>query len=150
MCFHCEQGNTQHHIPTVSRVLVSTIEGVHCTACGSGLTNQQAAGLSPHYCFGRYIMINSNPKWEPKPEGYHRKEIRRGVFGELSKIREELDELEDAAEQNVRVMVGCELSDLYGALRAYADRQGFTMVDLEKMADISKKVFESGYRKSKN
>lgn len=82
--------------------------------------------------------------------GYHKRRIERGVFGEISKIREELEELEDAAEQEVKVMVGSELSDLYGALREYANKQGFTMLDLEKMADISKQVFESGYRKSRD
>lgn len=84
------------------------------------------------------------------PAGYHQREIPRGIFGEISKIREELEELEDAAEQGVGIMVGCELSDLYGALRAYADSLGYRMADLEKMADVSKRVFESGHRKSRD
>ena len=82
--------------------------------------------------------------------GYHRREIKRGEFGELSKIREELEELEDAVEQGVYLMVGIELSDLYGALRGYALKHGFNLVDLVDMADVSKRVFESGYRKSRD
>jgi len=78
--------------------------------------------------------------------GYHKREIPHGVFGEIGKIREELEELEDAYEQGIRIMVGCELSDLYGALEEFAIRNGYTIEDLRKMAEISRHVFESGYR----
>ena len=36
--------------------------------------------------------------------GYHLRAIRKGKLGEVSKIREELEELEDATEQGVRIM----------------------------------------------
>jgi hypothetical protein len=78
--------------------------------------------------------------------GYHRREIPRGVYGEISKIREELEELEDAQEQGVRIMVGCELSDLYGALEEFAVRNGYTMMDLKEMARLTRQAFELGYR----
>jgi hypothetical protein len=78
--------------------------------------------------------------------GYHKREIPRGVFGEVSKIREELEELEDALEQGNRIMAWCELCDIYGALEEYAKRKGCTMEDLQKMSDITREVFESGYR----
>lgn len=79
--------------------------------------------------------------------GYHKREIKRGAFGEISKIREELDELEDALEQDVRIMVGVELSDLYGALQEFADRQGYQMEDLRKMSRVTNRAFALGYRK---
>lgn len=61
-----------------------------------------------------------------------------------------MEELEDAAEQGVGIMVGCELADLYGALRAYAGSLGYRITDLERMADVSKRVFESGHRKARD
>ena len=47
--------------------------------------------------------------------GYHLQEIEKGEIGELSKIKEEIAELEDALEQNSKIMALIELSDLYGA-----------------------------------
>ena len=79
--------------------------------------------------------------------GYHRRQIARGIFGETSKIREELEELEDAEEQGVRVMGGCELADLYGALEARARREGLSMEDLAKMSALTAHVFKTGYRR---
>jgi hypothetical protein len=38
--------------------------------------------------------------------GYHKRDITPGVFGEISKIREELEELEDAYERGICIMVG--------------------------------------------
>jgi len=55
--------------------------------------------------------------------GYHEADIPRGVFGERSKIEEELAELIDAERQGVRIMAMCELSDLFGALVEYASRK---------------------------
>lgn len=124
-----------------------------CLRCTKSLTESQAYGYYPHWCGDKYVfivLIDINTPVEPAEppsRGYHRKDIERGVYGEISKVREELEELEDAAQQGVRVMIGVELSDLYGALRAYADQAGFTMSDLEKMADVTKRVFESGHRK---
>jgi len=69
MCFHCEQGNPQHHIPTESRRLWITGElHFRCYECGKDLTDDQARGKSPHRCewtrsaqytksAARYIMI---------------------------------------------------------------------------------------------
>lgn len=78
--------------------------------------------------------------------GYHVREIPPGVFGEISKIREELEELEDAHAQGVRIMELCELSDLYGAIEAYAQTLGVTMEDLRAMNDRTKKAFHDGTR----
>lgn len=79
--------------------------------------------------------------------GYHQRNIKKGVIGEISKIREELEELEDAQEQGVKIMIACELSDLFGALEAFAETQGLTMSDLEKMSNLTRSAFREGHRK---
>jgi hypothetical protein len=78
--------------------------------------------------------------------GYHTKSITRGVYGEVSKIREELEELEDAEAQGVTILALCEMSDLYGALEAAAQRYNVSMLDLQKMSDLTKKAFQDGTR----
>lgn len=78
---------------------------------------------------------------------YHIKEIKKGVLGEASKIQEELDELNDAIDQDVKIMVHLEMSDLYGALESMAEKQGLTMSDLKRMSDVTKRAFRSGERK---
>jgi len=78
--------------------------------------------------------------------GYHISHINKGILGEISKIQEELDELKDAHEQNSKVMIGVELSDLYGAIEKYAGIKGFTMEELRKFSDITKRAFNSGRR----
>lgn len=81
---------------------------------------------------------------------YHIKPIMtRGVFGQPSKIREELEELEEAIEQDNPILIACELSDLYGALEAVAANYNWSMDDLVKMAAATKRSFMSGERMSK-
>lgn len=82
--------------------------------------------------------------------GYHLVAIPRGVLGELSKIREELDELEDAMAQGSRVMAAVELSDMMGAVQAFMDRHlpGTTIEDLLKFSAITKRAFQNGRRTS--
>jgi hypothetical protein len=84
---------------------------------------------------------------ENKP-GYHMREIPKGTLGELSKIREELEEAEDAKEQGVEVMVLVELSDMVGAIEAYLDvhHHGTTIEDLHKMSEVTKRAFQNGRR----
>lgn len=79
--------------------------------------------------------------------GYHIAKIKKGKIGEISKIQEELDELKDAVAQDCKIMAAVELSDLYGAIRLYAETQGLTMKDLEKMSQITERAFKSGARK---
>lgn len=79
--------------------------------------------------------------------GYHLKEIKKGELGKLSKIQEELDELYDAEKQCSKVMIGVELSDLYGALESYAQTMGYTMEDLKNFSAITKRAFVNGRRK---
>ena len=82
---------------------------------------------------------------EPKI-GYHTNQIAKGKYGEISKIQEELDELVDAKSQNSKIMMGVELSDLYGALEEVAIKLGYTMEDLKIFSDITKRAFKNGRR----
>ena len=82
---------------------------------------------------------------------YHLTKIPQGVYGEISKIEEELAELKDASEQQCKIMVLCELSDLIGAIEGYLLKYhpNFTLDDLLLMKDITSNAFKSGSRKSK-
>jgi phosphoribosyl-ATP pyrophosphohydrolase len=85
-----------------------------------------------------------------KPAGYHFRNIEKGQIGDVSKIREECYELLDAAEQGAKVMVLNELADLYGAMEAFLEKEfdgKMNMEDIKKMAEITKRAFESGERK---
>ena len=53
---------------------------------------------------------------------YHLNEIPRGVFGEISKIDEELCELVDAVQQGNKIMTLCELSDIVGAIEGFLEK----------------------------
>lgn len=78
--------------------------------------------------------------------GYHTVKIAKGVLGKSSKIQEELDELRDAEKQGVKILIHCELADLYGALRAVAESHGLTMDDLRQMIDLTAEAFKIGQR----
>ncbi len=80
--------------------------------------------------------------------GYHLDEIPRGVFGEVSKIEEEVAELRDAHTQGVDILELCELSDLVGAIRGYLRKRfpGMGMQDLIDMADVTERAFLAGDR----
>jgi len=80
--------------------------------------------------------------------GYHNREIPRGQFGEFSKIREEFLEAEDALEQENKIMLLVELSDLIGAIEGYClNNFNLTIDDLIKMKESTKKAFNDGTRK---
>ena len=80
--------------------------------------------------------------------GYHLTEIPRGVYGEISKIQEELEELKDAKEQSNKIMELVELSDLVGAISGYMKKYhpGFDIHDLLIMSLATKRAFEDGTR----
>lgn len=81
---------------------------------------------------------------------YHLRPIQtQGIFGQTSKIKEELEELEEALEQDNRILALCELADLYGALEGFAVTLGTNMLEVSKMAEATKKAFISGNRKAK-
>lgn len=93
-------------------------------------------------------MATSEKKDAP---GYHTRDIAPGVVGELSKIREELDELADAAQQGSKIMELVELADLYGAVELYLEKHhpGVAMEDLKTFSGITRRAFENGHRPSK-
>lgn len=79
--------------------------------------------------------------------GYHVRKIKKGVLGFPSKVREELEEYEDAVEQGIVIMADCELADMYGALEALAANCKRSMEDLRLMSDATKRAFKDGSRK---
>lgn len=80
--------------------------------------------------------------------GYHVRHIPKGDLGEASKIEEECREFLDAVEQGVDVMALMELSDLYGAMRAYLRNHhpSVSMDDLARMSRVTERAFENGHR----
>lgn len=83
--------------------------------------------------------------------GYHLRPIEtQGVYGRTSKIREELEELEESLEQDNRILALCELADLYGAVKGVAQALGASMEDLAKMSAATERAFLDGSRKSKS
>lgn len=82
--------------------------------------------------------------------GYHLRDIKRGEFGEASKIAEEYDEFLESLEQNNPIMALVELSDLIGAIEGYALRHHkITLDDLLALKNATKRAFESGHRTAK-
>lgn len=81
--------------------------------------------------------------------GYHIADIPRGTLGRPSKIAEECAEFMDAVEQNCDLMALVELSDLYGAIRAYLreNHPSISMQDLARMSEITSRAFENGGRR---
>lgn len=79
--------------------------------------------------------------------GYHLRKIPKGVLGELSKIKEELEEAEDALAQGVKIMLLVELSDMIGAIKAVAEKNGSSLEDLLAMQAVTERAFKSGERK---
>lgn len=78
--------------------------------------------------------------------GYHKETIIKGALGSYTKVQEELDEFRDAFLQDDKILMACELSDLYGALEALAETNGLTMQDLKKFSDKTKSAFNEGLR----
>ena len=83
--------------------------------------------------------------------GYHLREIKtQGVYGQVSKVYEELEEFDEACEQQNRILALCELADIYGALEGLAITFGTTMDQLSKMSEATKRAFLDGSRKAKS
>ena len=77
---------------------------------------------------------------------YHKVEIKKGILGQFSKIKEEFEELQDAVSQNHPILVMCELADLIGAIELYAEKYNLSLSDIIKMKDSNKSAFLSGKR----
>lgn len=84
----------------------------------------------------------------PSKPGYHLACIEKGQLGELSKIKEEMEEALDAHAQNASVMVLVELSDLIGAVEAFLAKHhpSISLDDLRTFSAITKRAFENGRR----
>lgn len=73
--------------------------------------------------------------------GWHKSSIRKGVYGEFSKIQEELDEAKDAMDQGQDLMLLIELSDMIGAIDGFAkQRFGFTVEQLLDFAKLRSQI----------
>ena len=79
--------------------------------------------------------------------GYHLHSIPKGKLGDISKLKEEVEEFEDALVQDCKLMAMVELSDIYGALEALAETYNLTIQDLAIFSDITKRAFINGVRK---
>lgn len=87
-----------------------------------------------------------------KPQyGYHKKKIPKGTLGELSKIQEELLELEDSLDQGNKIMALVELADLYGSIKLFLEKHHpeIKMEDLKIMSEATERSFILGHRTSK-
>ena len=71
---------------------------------------------------------------------FHKAIIQKGIYGELSKIKEELDEAYDAESQNQDLMLLIELSDIIGAVEGVSKKYGFTLEQLIAFAKLRSKV----------
>jgi len=78
--------------------------------------------------------------------GYHKKEITKGILGEFSKINEEFEELTDAVEQENKVLIICELTDLVGSIEEYIKKYNLTLNDLIEFSNLTKQAFKNGKR----
>jgi hypothetical protein len=81
--------------------------------------------------------------------GYHTRKITKGKVGEVSKIKEEVDELMDAAAQpEADLLMLIEMSDIVGSIKLYLSKHHPTMTirHLEKMADLTASAFKDGDR----
>lgn len=79
--------------------------------------------------------------------GYHKKEIKKGVLGEYSKIKEEFKELTDAFEQNDKILQLCELTDLIGAIEEFSlNKFNISLQDLINFSNKTKSAFREKKR----
>ncbi len=79
---------------------------------------------------------------------YHNNPIPKGSLNEFSKIEEEFLELKDATEQNCKILILNELSDLIGAIESYSNHHfNISLNDLIQMNNLTKSAFKDGTRK---
>lgn len=80
--------------------------------------------------------------------GFHINPIEKGILGTSSKILEEVQELIDAENQNLKILALWELSDIIGAIQLYLEERypTITIYDLIKMAEKNSDMFKEGVR----
>lgn len=83
--------------------------------------------------------------------GYHIANIPCGIYGDISKIEEELSELKDAINQGNRIMQLIELSDLLGAISGYLEKNhpSYSINDIIIMSQATDRAFKDGTRQPK-
>jgi hypothetical protein len=65
--------------------------------------------------------------------------IKAGVYGEMSKIQEELDEAIDAESQGQTLLLMIELSDIIGAVAGVAEKHGTSLEALVQFSELVRK-----------
>lgn len=80
---------------------------------------------------------------------FHKREIIKGEYGQLSKIREELDEAVDAEEEGQELLLIIELADIIGAVRGVANKYGITLDQLIKFSELRSEVAVREIQESK-
>lgn len=78
---------------------------------------------------------------------FHKREIPRGVYGELSKIKEELEEAYDAEEQKQDLMLLIELADIVGAAAGVSEKYGMSLDQLVAFAKLRSQVAQEENKK---
>jgi phosphoribosyl-ATP pyrophosphohydrolase len=71
---------------------------------------------------------------------WHISKIEKGTLGQLSKVREELEEAIDAEKQGQTLMLLFELSDIIGACGLVANQHGMTLDHLVTFSKLRSKV----------
>jgi hypothetical protein len=71
---------------------------------------------------------------------FHKREIKKGIYGELSKIQEELEEAYDSEDQGQDLMLLIELSDIVGACAGVANKYGMSLDQLAAFAKLRSEV----------
>ncbi len=104
-----------------------------------------SSGFCPIDQFAATQMDNATAKPQVTV-GYHVNKISKGQYGQVSKIKEEYEELMDAVEQKNKVMTFNEMADLVGAIEGYAVANGLTLNDLMVMNNATKRAFAKGER----
>lgn len=82
--------------------------------------------------------------------GFHTRKIEKGVYGELSKIKEELEEAYDAEKQGQDLMLLIELADMIGAIEGVAKKYHLTVEQLLEFARLRSKVAIEELNESQN
>lgn len=81
--------------------------------------------------------------------GYHLRDIAKGTLGDVSKIKEEYEEFLESLEQKNPIMALVELSDMIGAIEAYAEKHHkITLKDIITLKEATQRAFKSGSRTS--
>lgn len=78
---------------------------------------------------------------------YHKKNIEKGVYGDFSKITEEYEELKDAIDQDCKILILNEISDLLGSIKGFVEKNtNYNLTDFIQMMELTESSFKEGKR----